>query len=75
MNFIGMVRVQSFVPKDSIGKFPIGFKSYKNSPFFLYSKGGLSFAIAERLKKILLGPANMPTRPVLSRSAPSLDVG
>jgi hypothetical protein len=34
-NFIGIVRVQSFVPKDSIGKFPIGFKSYKNPPFSL----------------------------------------
>jgi hypothetical protein len=41
-NFIGIVRVQSFVPKDSIGKFPIGYKSYKNPPFPLYSKGGLS---------------------------------
>jgi hypothetical protein len=40
-NSIGIVRVRSFVPKDSIGKFPIGFKSYKNPPFFLYSKGGL----------------------------------
>jgi hypothetical protein len=33
-NFIGIVRVQSFVPKDSIEKFPIGFKSYKNPPLF-----------------------------------------
>jgi hypothetical protein len=44
MNFIGIVRVQSFVPKDSVGKFPIRFKSYKNPPFSLYSKGGLKFA-------------------------------
>jgi hypothetical protein len=40
-HFIGIVRVQSFVPKESIGKFPIGFKSYKNPLFFLYSQGGL----------------------------------
>jgi hypothetical protein len=40
-NCIGIVRVQSFVPKDSIGKFPIGFKSYKNPLIFLCSKGGL----------------------------------
>jgi hypothetical protein len=33
-NFIGIVRVQSFVPKDSIGKFPIGFKSNKKSSIF-----------------------------------------
>jgi hypothetical protein len=44
-NFIGIVRVQSFVPKDSIGKFPIGFKSNKNPLFSLYSKGGLNLPI------------------------------
>jgi hypothetical protein len=47
---IGIVRFQSYVPNDSIGKFPIGFKSYKNSPFFLYSKGDcyvLEFLLVE----------------------------
>jgi len=37
---IGIVKVQSFVPKGSIGKFPIGFQSYKIPLFFLCSKGG-----------------------------------
>ncbi|OEL15910.1 F-box protein [Dichanthelium oligosanthes] len=40
-NFKGIDRIQSFVPKALIGKFPIGIESSKIPLLFLHSNGGL----------------------------------
>jgi hypothetical protein len=41
-NFIGLVGIQSFVPKAFKGKFSIGSKSSNIPTLFLCSKGGLN---------------------------------
>lgn len=42
MNFIGFAEIQSFVPKNLVGKFYVGFQSSKIPPHFLCSRSGLS---------------------------------